>query len=71
MACVHLRQLIQLCEDHQLKIGGADMIHFVCEQCGVQEECPDMLMDEYDQRHEHEVGRISNPSVKPTDSGDR
>jgi hypothetical protein len=54
MACVHLRQLIQLCEDHQLKVGGADMIHFVCEQCGVQEECPHMLMDEYDRRREGE-----------------
>jgi hypothetical protein len=27
------------------------MIHFVCEQCGAQEACPDMLMDEYDERH--------------------
>ena len=54
MPCVHLRQLIQLCEDHQLKVGGADLIHFTCEQCGVQEACPDMLMDEYDKRHADE-----------------
>ena len=50
MPCVHLRQLIQLCEDNQIKVGGADMIHFVCEQCGIQEVCPDMMLDEYDAR---------------------
>jgi len=51
MPCVHLRQLIQLCEEHQLKVGGSDIVHFVCEQCGEQEVCPDMMMDEYDARH--------------------
>lgn len=50
MPCVHLRQLIQLCEDHQIKVGGADVIHLVCNECGQQEVCPDMLMDEYDRR---------------------
>jgi hypothetical protein len=67
MPCVHLRQLIQLCEDHQLKVGGADMIHFVCEQCGVQEACPDMLMDEYDQRHvEEEIPAEETPKDPST-----
>ncbi len=50
MPCVHLRQLIQLCEQHQLKMGGSDVIQLVCEQCGQQEVCPDILMDEYDHR---------------------
>ena len=50
MPCVHLRQLIQLCEEHQLKVGGSDVVHFVCEQCGQQEVCPDMMIDEYDAR---------------------
>ena len=52
MPCVHLHQLIKLCEDHQLKLGGSDVIQLVCEQCGQQEVCPDMLMDEYDARRE-------------------
>ncbi len=52
MPCVHLRQLIQLCEDHRLKLGGPEVIHLVCHQCGQQEVCPDMLMDEYDARQE-------------------
>ena len=50
MPCVHLKQLIQLCEEHQLKVGGSDVVHFVCEQCGQQEVCPDIMVDEYDAR---------------------
>ena len=50
MPCVHLKQLIQLCEEHQLKVGGSDVVHFVCEQCGQQEVCPDVMIDEYDAR---------------------
>jgi hypothetical protein len=54
MPCVHLRHLFQLCEDYQIKLGGTEVVHFACEQCGVQEVCPDMLMDEYDARHQEE-----------------
>jgi hypothetical protein len=54
MPCIHLRQLFQLCEDYQIKLGGTEVVHFVCEQCGMQEVCPDMLMDEYDARHPDE-----------------
>ena len=52
MPCVHLKQLIQLCEDHHLKVGGSDVIHLVCEQCGQQEVCPDVMLDEYEAREE-------------------
>jgi hypothetical protein len=48
MACVHLRQLYNLCKDNDLKLGGADLIRVVCRQCGEQEVCPSTLMDEYD-----------------------
>ena len=51
MTCTHLRQLYQLCQQEGLRISGSDLIHIVCEQCGVQEECPSMLMDEYDAKH--------------------
>lgn len=54
MPCVHLRQLIQLCEENQVTMGGSDVIHLVCHQCGQQEVCPDMLMDEYDARQDEE-----------------
>ncbi len=46
--CVHLQQLYALCQEHELKIGGSDLIRVVCQQCGEQEVCPSMLMDEYD-----------------------
>ena len=48
MTCVHLQQLYKLCQEHHLKLGGADLIHVVCNQCGQQEVCPSTLMNEYD-----------------------
>jgi len=48
MTCVHLRKLYQLCHDENLRIGGTDLVRIVCHQCGEQEVCPSMLMDEYD-----------------------
>jgi len=47
MTCIHLRKLYQLCQDEQLRIGGADLVRFVCTQCGEQEVCPSRLLDEY------------------------
>jgi hypothetical protein len=51
MTCIHLRRLYQLCQQEGLRLGGTDLIHIVCEQCGEQEVCPAMLMDEYEARH--------------------
>lgn len=48
MTCVHLRQLFKLCDEHDLKLGGSDLIRVVCKQCGAQEVCPATLTDEYD-----------------------
>jgi len=53
MTCHHLQQLYQLCQDQQLKIGGSDLVRFVCEKCGEQEVCPSVLLEEYE-AHEHE-----------------
>lgn len=50
MTCVHLQTLYKLCHEHDLKIGGADLIHVVCKQCGEFEVCPSTLTDEYDAR---------------------
>ena len=47
MTCVHLQKLYQLCMDNELKLGGSDLIHFVCTECGEKEVCPSVLMDEY------------------------
>ncbi len=48
MACIHLQQLYDLCREHEIKLGGSDLIHFVCEQCGKQEVCPSMLIDHHE-----------------------
>jgi hypothetical protein len=48
MPCVHLRELYSLCQQHDLKISSADLVHIVCKQCGVIETCPSVCADEYD-----------------------
>jgi hypothetical protein len=63
MTCVHLQQLYRLCQDHDLKLGSSDLIHIVCNQCGVQDVCPSMLTDEYDARH-------SEPAAEQNDTKD-
>jgi hypothetical protein len=59
MTCVHLQQLYLLCQEHNLKLGGSDLIHLVCRQCGEHEVCPSALMDEYDARELRSVHDIS------------
>jgi hypothetical protein len=46
MTCVHLRKLYELCQTYDLKLGGADLIHIICHECGEKEVCPSGLMDE-------------------------
>jgi len=48
MVCSHLRELYDLCETNQLRLGGSDLIRIVCKQCNLEETCPSVLMDEYD-----------------------
>ena len=52
MTCVHLRKLYQLCQQENVRLGGSDLIHLVCEQCGIQEECPSMLMEEFEAKED-------------------
>jgi hypothetical protein len=51
MTCVHLKRLYALCEKEQLRLGGADLVRIVCTQCGEQEVCPSLLMEEYESQH--------------------
>ncbi len=46
MTCAHLRKLYELCRNHELRLGGTDLIHIVCHECGEKEVCPSGLMDE-------------------------
>jgi hypothetical protein len=45
MICIHLQELFDICREHDLKIGGSDLIRVVCRQCGQQEVCPSTLVD--------------------------
>ncbi len=45
MPCIHLRQLYELCEKHELRISSHDAIRIVCRQCEEQEVCPSSLTD--------------------------
>jgi hypothetical protein len=65
MTCVHLRQLYKLCQEHDLKLGGSDLVRVVCNQCGVQEVCPSTLTDEYDVRQLHQVNDKSAKITQP------
>lgn len=67
MTCVHLRQLYQLCQDHELKLGGSDLIRVVCHQCGEQEVCPSTLVD-MDENNSDESQSTVESSEEP--SGD-
>ena len=45
MPCVHLKELYELCEKHDLRIAGPDAIRIVCRQCEEQDVCPSSLTD--------------------------
>lgn len=64
MACIHLQQLYDLCREHEIKLGGSDLIHLFCEQCGKQEVCPSMLVD----HHEEIPEQSAAPAVALDDS---
>lgn len=71
MVCNHLKELFELCETHQIKIAGPDLIRIVCKQCDRHEVCPSMMMDEYDSRYEDgslvtENVQLSVPSTRST-----
>ena len=70
MTCVHLRQLFKLCQEHDLKLGGSDVVRVVCNQCGEQEVCPSMLTDEYDARP-HDTADDANDSAVKDESPKR
>ena len=45
MPCIHLKELYELCEKHELRISSDDAVRVVCRQCEEQEVCPTALTD--------------------------
>jgi hypothetical protein len=69
MTCTHLRQLYQLCQQHDLKLGSSDVIRLVCNECGEQDVCPSALMDEYDAKHPDRTNDELPPETLPAEDG--
>ena len=67
MICTHLKELYQLCESSQIRLGSSDLIRIVCKQCEKEETCPSMLMDEYDSVHTQERDTADGESADETD----
>ncbi|MEQ9407421.1 MAG: hypothetical protein RIK87_06820 [Fuerstiella sp.] len=71
MVCSHLKELYQLCETNDLRLGSSDLIRIVCRQCNQQETCPSVLMDEYDSHEAHKQSEqlpVSDESSDPPSS---
>lgn len=66
MICTHLRELYQLCETHNLRLGGSDLIRIVCRQCQLEETCPSVLMEDYEATHAQD---LAETGPQATDSG--
>jgi hypothetical protein len=68
MPCRHLTELFAVCGQHNLKLSSSDLIRIVCPACGISEECPSMLCDEYEGRHLEErvelPARSEGPNAK-------
>jgi hypothetical protein len=66
MPCVHLTQLIQLCEHSNIRLSSSDLIHIVCKQCEKQEVCPSALLDDVPAIDDTEAKQSSTSEPKPT-----
>ena len=64
MPCVHLKELYELCEKHDLQIASPDAIRIVCRQCQEQDMCPSSLTDG------HEVIEIPHDDSSKTVKAD-
>ena len=61
MVCVHLKELYQLMEEKELRIGGTDLVRIACRQCDELDVCPSMLTEHYDEQ----VARKSKGATEP------
>ena len=64
MSCVHLKKLYALCAEEELKISGPELIRLVCTQCGEQEVCPSVLMEQYEATHPETETPVASESME-------
>ena len=65
VVCHHLKELYQLCESNQIRIGSSDLVRITCRKCDEVETCPSVLMDEYDA---HDAGHEESTDSTAADS---
>lgn len=70
MSCVHLKKLYALCAEEGMKISGPDLIRIVCTQCGEQEVCPTMLVEQYEAIHEAKDEADAGAEAVPADASE-
>jgi hypothetical protein len=46
--------MFEICQANHLKLSSTDLIRIVCPHCGAEEECPSVLVAEYEVRHHDE-----------------
>jgi len=68
MSCAHLKKLFDMCRQEDIKIGGTDVVRIVCNQCGAEEVCPTMMMEQYEALHE---GQSDNKSQESDEENDQ
>ncbi len=61
MTCTHLKELYKVCQQHQIRLGSAELIRIVCPQCGIQEVCPSVYTEEYDARQSAQAVTDEDP----------
>lgn len=67
MVCSHLKELYQLLESNELRIGSSDLVRITCQKCNEVETCPSVLMDEYDS-HDSTVAKTDETDSASTGS---
>lgn len=60
MPCEHLKQLYELCNEHELRLSSSDVIRIVCPHCQVEETCPSVHLSEYESRQTPSSGGESS-----------
>ncbi len=62
--CEHLKELFEVCEHNQIRLGSSDLIRIVCTQCQREETCPSALLTEIEQRQAAEPAASSGCEPK-------
>jgi len=52
MLCEHLEGLYRYIRENRIEISALELIHVVCHQCKVEDKCPYIPVDRYEEYQE-------------------